>query len=132
VEAAAAIGAVLVERQAHEALEPCEEDATLLEDVLVVKRDVEQGPATASTVARALVAAGPSEAIGSRGAPAGSSALRYGDRHPAPLSRRARPRAALHAVSTLCRLAKSIYHWWQTERNSLFPAWPVDAVYNRV
>jgi hypothetical protein len=39
-EAAAKVGAVLVERQPDEALKPGEEDAALLEDVLVVERDV--------------------------------------------------------------------------------------------
>jgi hypothetical protein len=44
VEAAAAVGAVLVERKADEALEARQEDATVLEDVLVVERDVAERP----------------------------------------------------------------------------------------
>jgi hypothetical protein len=83
VEAAATVGAVLVERQTHEPLQAGQEDATLLEDVLVLERDVEKRRARAATVvAGAAVAAGPAEALALRGAPPGSTALGYGDRHP--------------------------------------------------
>ena len=49
-EAAAAVGAVLVEREPDEALEAGEEDASLLEDVLVVERDVAERPRAAASV----------------------------------------------------------------------------------
>src|SRR5215207_959633 len=130
VEAAATVGAVLVERQTDQALEAGQQDAARLEEVLVVERDVEKRPATAAVaVARAPVAASPAEVIGSRGAPPGSSALGYGDRHPAPLSRRARPRSARRSLAdwlnqlTIGGTRKAI-PW--------FCAQSVDAVYNRV
>jgi hypothetical protein len=40
VKAAAAVGAMLVERKADEPLEARQEDSAVLEDVLVVERDV--------------------------------------------------------------------------------------------
>jgi hypothetical protein len=65
VEAAAAVGAVLVERQANQALESGQEDAALLEEVLVVERDLPELPAPATAVvATAPIAAGPADRLG--------------------------------------------------------------------
>ncbi len=51
VQAAAAVGAVLVERQAHERLDAGEEDPPLLEQVLVVERDLAPLRPAVATVA---------------------------------------------------------------------------------
>ena len=77
VEAAAAVGAVLVERQADEALEPGQEDAALLEDVLVVQRDVQKRAAPATTAV-----AGTTPALALLGAAAWCCTSANGDRHP--------------------------------------------------
>jgi hypothetical protein len=74
VQAAAAVGAVLVERKADEALEARQQDAALLEDVLVVERDVAERASP-----RAAAVAGTHEALPLGGAPAGSCASTYGD-----------------------------------------------------
>jgi hypothetical protein len=52
VEAARAVGAVLVEREAHEALQAGEQDATLRERVLVVERDLAAGNLAAAVGVR--------------------------------------------------------------------------------
>ena len=79
VQAAAGIRAVLVERKADEPLKARQEDAAVLEDVLVVERDVAERRAP-----RAAVIAGTGEAVPLRGAPAGCCARANGDRHSAP------------------------------------------------
>ena len=67
---------MLVERQAHQALDTRDEYAALLQEVLVVERDVAKPAA-----ARAAVAAGAANGL-SCGAPPGSGTLAHGDRHP--------------------------------------------------
>ncbi len=79
VKPAAAVGAVLVERQAHEALHAREEDPALLEDVLVVERDVEERAAAVP----AVVFSGAPEAPGVARWLSGSSLLANRNGHPA-------------------------------------------------
>ena len=75
-EAAAKVGAVLVEREADEALEAGEEDAALLEDVLVLERHVPQRAAAAAAVV------GEAAETRSISVPAGSGSLANGYGHP--------------------------------------------------
>ena len=62
-EPAAEVGAVLVERKPDEALEAGQEDAALLEDVLVVERDLAQ---RAAALLAALPAGGPCSPVTTR------------------------------------------------------------------